>query len=655
MDGPILRLTIGLVLVVLLGGGALLYRSVQHRVDTPASADGAEVVDASLALSGRPLTYDEAEDRLSAQAISPSGTYLVYSDRAGLTLATLATGELRLLNVPSRIKISRISWYPDESAVLIAETAADGPVAGALHDDRSGVGSAESQSPSIWRVPLNGLPGIPLLDNAQQAEVSPDNRRLAYTSGGGDAVWIADANGRSPHKLISAADGETFRGVLWSATGRAVLADRHYKRPPQLAGSDLATGPSDSARRGDDRSFYESYDPESGALLARREDVSFDSATMTHDGALIFPINSATEPSSVAIVQTDKSTGAWLGRPRLVRAQRAFRITASLIAQLSASADGKALSALIDRSTTSVFTANLTETPGQPPRLEHEERLTHHTGTTYPTAWTPDSSAVIFDDGIGGPISIAAQAPGSAGQRVLAAARSPVEKFAQARVSPDGRWLLFLNLDRDSSQLNAIERVPLGGGLPQVVPTNGQVKDFRCSTSPAGRCVVREVEGRSALIYYQLDPVRGMGAELARTAWQPNVLGDWSISPDGTTVARADHDRQHPAIERVPLAESASGQRKSAAVRQIPVTGFGTVLAPNWSPDGHSFFVETYTDPTYNLLSVKLDGQATLLRRSPQLIWAIPSPDGKKIAFPGVTLNDRNVWLATIDLGRVRP
>ena len=36
-------------------------------------------------------------------------------------------------------------------------------------------------------------------------------------------------------------------------------------------------------------------------------------------------------------------------------------------------------------------------------------------------------------------------------------------------------------------------------------------------------------------------------------------------------------------------------------------------------------------------------GRSTVLHTSPMLIWAVPSPDGTKIAFPDATINSI-VW-----------
>jgi len=60
-------------------------------------------------------------------------------------------------------------------------------------------------------------------------------------------------------------------------------------------------------------------------------------------------------------------------------------------------------------------------------------------------------------------------------------------------------------------------------------------------------------------------------------------------------------------------------------------------------------FVEAATGSAYSLLYVDLHGRTTFLYQNDDPIWAVPSRDGKKIAFPKRTMN-RNVWLrSTVD------
>jgi Tol biopolymer transport system component len=133
-----------------------------------------------------------------------------------------------------------------------------------------------------------------------------------------------------------------------------------------------------------------------------------------------------------------------------------------------------------------------------------------------------------------------------------------------------------------------------------------------------------------------------MGKLLTRTAWEPSLLGDWSVSPDGSTVAAASHDALHPSIHLIKL-DSASADSKS-----LPVTGYGTTQGVHWTQDGHALFVETRGEDGYDLIYLDLAGHERVLYKSPLLIWAVPSLDGKNIAFPVYTTNT-NVWAASIN------
>jgi hypothetical protein len=151
--------------------------------------------------------------------------------------------------------------------------------------------------------------------------------------------------------------------------------------------------------------------------------------------------------------------------------------------------------------------------------------------------------------------------------------------------------------------------------------------------------VLRETVGKSEFVYYALDPISGRGRQLGRSPWTPTLLGDWSISPDGTTIAAADHDEVHPGIRLIALTLAGPSQ-----ISEISVQGFGTLLGTTWSPDARGFFVESKTASSYNLLYVNRAGHAQLLRQTTIPIWGVPSRDGKRLAFPDQTTNS-NVWI----------
>jgi WD40-like Beta Propeller Repeat len=107
------------------------------------------------------------------------------------------------------------------------------------------------------------------------------------------------------------------------------------------------------------------------------------------------------------------------------------------------------------------------------------------------------------------------------------------------QASPDGKWILYVATPKGGP--HRLFRIPVSGGIPEEVAIGGPVDENRCPLHGPS-CVLRETEGQKTFAYYALDPVKGKGRLLARTAWFPNVLSDWSVAPDGSAVALAIHD-----------------------------------------------------------------------------------------------------------------
>jgi WD40 repeat protein len=58
------------------------------------------------------LTTNAAENWIIASAISPDGKYLAYSDKTGIYLRLLSTGELHAL-LPKVSDVTFLVWFPD--------------------------------------------------------------------------------------------------------------------------------------------------------------------------------------------------------------------------------------------------------------------------------------------------------------------------------------------------------------------------------------------------------------------------------------------------------------------------------------------------------------------------------------------------------------
>jgi len=609
----------------------------------------------AFALEPFPVTYEEPEQNITAQAISPSGQFVVVSDRDGLAIQPLhSQNSTRIqsahIRSPTGLIIDHLSWFADEKHLL-----ASGLMQGNNHDpvhetwlldtesaQRADRGDDNEHAPSL------------LLSDAALANVSPDGRRVAYLRAGMSEVWVANADGQNTRRLIDAKAGDAFTAALWSPASDRVVVDRVTSDP---RGNTDANKPAVEQLQQHQHFAYESYAVATGKLLARTSDLSFHSALLLADGRFIYPVGVVGESLKFAAARTDLATGKILSSNNLNK-QIDIGLGVTSVRDLTSTRTGETLSALFERPSADVHVGTLHSAAAGtngPPTLTDVYRFTRRTGSTYPTSWSPDGKTLVFDSGDAGRWFVAQEAIGASSLTVLADTGG---RAVQGQYTPDGKSILFLHYIGTPTHVLSIDRVAATGGAPQPIYTSSNIEDFHCSRSPRGICVVRESVGNEALVYYLLDPMTGRGPELARTAWETNVLGDWSLSADGKTVAKASHDLVHPGFSVIPLVNPVGlpqpthtnlrFQTHKLATRKITVAGFGNVLCPSWTVEGNGFFVETHAETGYELVYVDLRGNASLFLKSPDPIWAVQSRDGKKLAFPARTPLNRNVWAANI-------
>jgi len=186
-------------------------------------------------------------------------------------------------------------------------------------------------------------------------------------------------------------------------------------------------------------------------------------------------------------------------------------------------------------------------------------------------------------------------------------------------------------------------RVPAGGGLIDQVPIPGYLDEFRCSVGRKGRCVIRTTVDQKTFVFSELDPVRGAGRELARTPWMPSILGDWDISPDGSVIAIPNHDSRSALIRlvRLQLASSQSANREPAQ-RELRIPGLSNISSVTWAIDQTGWFVALETSIGRRIYFYEATGHLSSLGNIRG--WAVPSPDGKKLAFLD-QVDDSNAWM----------
>ncbi len=582
------------------GGGAALW--LRPWKSMPASAAVPHKMLFTLA------TFNDGDNRITAAAISHQGGTVAYSDHLGVSVRSIDAGLDRLLPSPASFRVDRITWYPEDTQLLV-----------------SGVETAGEKS-QVWVVSLRAEAPHLLLEDAGQAVVSSDGSKLAFTRHGDAEVWVAGIHGENQRRLVTGAEGDIISSLLWSPREDRLVYVRR-RTAAHLPEENSPLGELQSQFQWD----YESVNSSTGVLLAAERNTRFDSAYLLADGRMVYPQNNYAQEHSVArlsMVRTDLNTGRFLSNPLPL-----FDVNGDRAFSLSASDDGQQVGMVVERRSPEVFVGELQQ-PG--PTLAGTHRLTAHASDAYPHGWTPDGSAVVYESNESGRYAIFKRRLDASAPEMLA--RLPDDSVLP-EVTPDGKWVLFAQFPAPRVHANAIFRVPLNGGKPEQVSTGGAFDEFDCPVSNRGTCVLRETIAKQ-FVYYAFDPVMGRGKELGRTDWMPNVLGDWGISPDSSMVALANHDPGRPGIRVVTLSPTKS------AITDIPLPGHGIILKPTWSPDARGFFVESKTDIGYSLLYVDRAGNARVIRETQNPVWGVPARDGRKLAFVDQSAS-KNVWISS--------
>jgi Tol biopolymer transport system component len=194
-----------------------------------------------------------------------------------------------------------------------------------------------------------------------------------------------------------------------------------------------------------------------------------------------------------------------------------------------------------------------------------------------------------------------------------------------ARPSPDGTQVFYLVAARDEkgqSQMRLM-RVPTSGGAPQLIFQRETIDNFQCATLPAKLCIFGIATSRENR-FAQFDPVSGQQTPLAFAV--QGTKYNWTLSPDGKTIALAQWRR--PEIQLV--------STKDGSSRPLTLESEMGVSSLDWAADGQSVWASSSTfTGTQALLNIDLRGRVHQLFQDPDkdVGWAIPSADGRHIAF----------------------
>jgi serine/threonine protein kinase len=548
-----------------------------------------------LELTQRQLTTNSSETPVTAAAISPDGKYLAFADENGAYLRLIDTGERHSIAVPASLKISHLAWFPDGTK-LIASGA-----------------NGEEKASSLWSVSILGGSLRKLRDEAEIASVSPDGLQIAFVSSAGNEIWLMGSDGAEPREMLTGSGGDRFQCLMWFPNGQRLAYGK--KRPGPYA-LDL-----------------ESCDLKGGSVTTIFSGLWLNDSCLMSDGRLIYSRAELLNQVQASLweISMDMRTGKASGKPRRIISSPGISVRG-----LSASRDAKRLAFLKEISQADIYVGELEEN-GK--RMKVPQRLTFDDRYDFPAAWTPDSKAVIFSSDRNGNFDIFKQV---LGQRSAEAIMAGPEGELDPTVSSDGAWILYFALPtpfrRASENPVSLKRAPISGGPSRLVLNERGFSLVHCASRSSNLCIVDQRNG-TQLIFFAFDPLQGKGKELARTDLKP---GDrnyyWDLSPDGLQIAISTGSAQ----DRIRVLSLAGG-----ASREVVVHGWDHLSSDSWSADGKGWFVSGQSAGSEALLHVDQDGHAKVLWQQPISyggLWAIPSPDGRYLAFPAST-STGNAWM----------
>ena len=264
-------------------------------------------------------------------------------------------------------------------------------------------------------------------------------------------LWLMGPKGENPHKLASAASGQGFTGLAWSPDGSRVAA-------LVMDGADFRA------------SAIEAYDVRGGPPVEILSEPRITAIAWKADGCLIYAQELARAPK--------ESYGLWevsldLGATRPTGATRQLAAwTSQSVLSLSVSRDGTRILVTRGRTRSNVFVgqANSSSTT-----LSDIRQLTQDDRVNWPSAWTPDGRSVLFHSDRNGDFDLFRQGFSDREAQPLLLGADDVRS---ARVTPDGKWILYLALALPDPKVRTarvrLMRMPAGGGPPeQVLETAG--------------------------------------------------------------------------------------------------------------------------------------------------------------------------------------
>lgn len=598
---------IAILTILILGMAAFLYIGVNHPGQGLAGLlHGMGILDKQPVPSfpnERRLTANPEDTPVTSGVISPDGKYLAYTDATGFYLKQIDNGETQPLLLPAGFDVLADSWFPDSVHLVVSR----------VEDPQ--------KPPGLWEVSALGGAPRKLAEEGSSASVSPDGSQIIFSKSvlRGEEIWLMQADGSDARRLVSAEE-DRFGQLAWGPDGRRIAYTRTKTRYY-------------TSRSGPD-TRVEVLDPESGETTVIERDgergLPRGGAALgwLPDGRLIYPLREPRpnqQDTNLWWKRLDANTGQPVGPATRLTNGRGIAV------QLSLSRDGKRMALRRHAPQADVYVADLNRDGSLsiPRRLTRDERI------DYASSWTPDSKSVLFYSNRDGPFHIFRQDINATLPERLVGGE---DDLYLPRLSPDGTSVFYIIRAKPGapSDNSRLMHVPVAGGPSKFVLEDAGIWDVECARNPASLCIYSRIQaGRQNI--FTFDPVKGKGKEL-------RVVGDnfdYCLSPDGQSLAWAKNGigGKDFGIRAVSLA--------SGRYRDIAMPGWTEIFGLDWSADSKSLWAAARNSKGVQaLVHVAFDGniRTVLSYQNEDLDWAIPSPDGRRMAVVKENTSS-NVWL----------